>query len=865
MRKEVKAPERFYIDLPLPNAKVKMPLKDCGQLCFSLLEIFIMSKPRNTIGDVLSSIRRHVRGEIFVQLLPYRTIRWRAEDVCRALAFFQRILARHKVQAGNRVLLWGANGPAWACAFLAPALKGVVIVPLDANTQTDFAREILAREKPRFAFVSLPQQKQLPQGLPSFALENLTPALLPPLTPTEATLSPEQLLEIVYTSGSIGKPKGVMLTHRNLLSNAHTALQTLWISPRARFLSLIPQSHMLEQNLGLIAPLLRGITIVYPAALRARAILEAMQEEKISGMVCVPAILQLLHDCIWRQASQAGQARMLRRMLNLAARIPRPLRPLLFSRIHRAFGGHFRTVLIGGAPLAPTLEKFWWLLGVEVFQGYGLTEAAPLVSANTRRHHRLGSVGMPLKGTEVRLAPDDEILVRGPNVMRGYAHDTAATREVLKGGWLHTGDIGSWDKDGFLYIRGRKKNVIITAAGMNVYPEDIEAALNADPAVRESVVGEVKIGGEPRIAAAVIPHHPPAAAADILRRVNARLSSHQQITRLVLWPDTDFPRTPTRKIIRKEVQQKLQQLIAGKLPTSPPTPPATTPREKLRALVAQAAGAAPARVKADTILTTLGIDSVKRMLLLALIEEEFDKILPEESIGPTTTFRQLYHALTSAAPALPPAPKLSRWFSFPLRALQFAFRLLTRWLLKPWLQIQSFPPQLPPPPYLLIANHASHLDSVAVWWALPWRHKLRLTIAAAKDYFFQYRFAGFLTRVLWGAFPLDREGNVRETMQNVGQLLDRGFIVLLYPEGTRTPTGKLQPFKRGIGLLAQAMRVPVVPVGIRGTYALLPRDRWRLRRGKVTVRFGSPRLFPAAAGVEEITRRLEKLVAHLCR
>jgi len=308
---------------------------------------------------------------------------------------------------------------------------------------------------------------------------------------------------------------------------------------------------------GFWYPLFNGARVVYPRSIQASTIFEALGEEKITGMLVVPQVVALFYRAIEREVQRSGREKAWRVLHRIAPRLPFGLRRYLFRSVHRRLGGAFRFFVSGGAGLAPDLAQRWENMGVAVVQGYGLTECSPVVAATSLTHRPVGAVGKPLACCEVRLAEDGEILVRGANVTTGYWQDSAATADAFDDGWYRTGDFGRLDQDGYVHLRGRKKNLIVLGNGMNVYPEDIEAVLARNPAVREAVVLGVPRGESDVEVQAVFVLHDEADPAAIVREANRELAAHQRIRSGTVWPEQDFPRTPTMKVKRAEIARYL--------------------------------------------------------------------------------------------------------------------------------------------------------------------------------------------------------------------------------------------------------------------------------------------------------------------
>lgn len=479
-------------------------------------------------------------------------------EVQQKVQHFAGYLQERALQKGERVLIWSASRIDWMVAFLAVLQAGGVVVPLDSNSREDFIRHVAHITAAKYLIA--PQQQFAALKSPPVPLIDLD-AL--PRGAFDATrlqaIGDDDLAELVFTSGTTGQPKGVMLTQRNIASNAAAMLKREEMTPNDRALSILPLSHMFELTSEL-ALLKSGARVVYARSLLPHTWLKLLGSQHITCMVLVPQALQLFLNEMERQVRLQKNERQWELLHCLAARLPFGMRPLLFRSVHRRFGGHFRFFISGGAYLPPKLARRWENMGIRVMQGYGTTECSPVVSGTSYHEHLLASVGKPLPGVEVRIADDGEILVRGPNVAAGYWKNPEATAAAFQNGWHSTGDLGSLDDKGNLYLRGRKKNLIVLANGMKVYPEDIENILLTMPSVKDAVV--VGLTGEDQgpVVHAILLMKDPENARAAVQRANKQLASHQQIRSYTLWPEQDFPRTYTLKAKRPEVLEQLQAI-----------------------------------------------------------------------------------------------------------------------------------------------------------------------------------------------------------------------------------------------------------------------------------------------------------------
>lgn len=476
------------------------------------------------------------------------------------------LLRQCGIAHGDRVVLWGDNCPEWVAAFFGVQLVGAVAVPLDAHSSKDFLSLIQNATQPKYMFIGREQEKELGASHPPYLLlEELRARLdgIEPINVDQLRVTPEDIAELVFTSGTTGSPKGVILTHHNIVSNVKMAALIFRVTTRNRVLSILPLSHMLEQMADLFLPLSGGASVTYVDTLRPDVIFAAMTSKRITNMGCVPRVLELFADGIKREARRQNRLKQLERAHALACRLPFSWRHLLFRKIHQRMGGSFEYFVVGGARLDVELGRWWEGLGIKVIQGYGMTEASPVVAAGTLRDRDHSSVGRPLPGVEVKIAEDDEIWVRGENVTPGYWENPTATEAAFSDGWYMTRDLGYFDRAGRLHIRGRKDNMIVLGNGMNVYPEDIELVLAADSRVTDAVVLGLPDGEDVEVHGVLLTSEADQAA-DIVRRANSQLAPHQRVQRYTVWPEATFPLTSTMKPKRADITARILEIQAQK-------------------------------------------------------------------------------------------------------------------------------------------------------------------------------------------------------------------------------------------------------------------------------------------------------------
>lgn len=780
-----------------------------------------------------------------IMKLGYRTITLTYHDVLVYAQGIAALLTHHGLKKDDAVLIYAPNSPYWCCVFWGTLLKGCRIVPLTTQSSKEIIARIAQQTGAKIIFTSITHPLKL-DTVTTYSIEDL-PELVTKYTydaSMEAAAEPDDIIEILYTSGTTGTPKGVMLSHKNLYSNIMAIKQVLPLKEgRESVLSILPLSHIFEQTIGFLLPFALKAPIVYahsPSAIRDLAC-----QYHITKLIAVPEFLKILMSKIELAVEQQGKQRSFNFALKVAQHVKSTFfRRLLFRSIHQSLGGKLTMIASGGAPLDPELENRWSLMGMTILEGYGLSETSPIITVNTPANHRSGSVGKPLPDIQVQCDPTDgEILVKGPNIFSGYFNDTEKTALAFTSdGWFKTGDIGIIDNDGYVFVKGRKKYMIKGAGAQNIYPEDIEEVLNQIPGVKDScVLGQEEPHGSIGIHAVLLlnPNAPEAQA--IVDQANAQLATYQHITAVTVWPEFDFPRSATRKVKKEDVKL----FLAAQ--THEPQEPTTNP-SRLVQLVAQLTGIDAAHIHAHSkLIADLKLDSLLRIELVARIEELFGVILEENAIRATTTIDDLEKLLTQTS-TRPKKSKLKQWPRYRLVCLvrtlmqsliSLVMRLFVTLDIKGTEHIKNI--RLP---IILMPNHTTYLDSIIVTMALPWRLRHKLSFAAAQDVLYE-EFGQFalLGETLYNSFPFPRKEheNIKQGLESMGTLLDQGFSVVVYPEGTMSKTGQLLPLKPGAGLIGTTMHATIIPIKIIGLQDVVPYGKFLPRkRGTVKIIFGAP-------------------------
>ena len=759
-------------------------------------------------------------------------------------------LAQSGVSAGDRVLLWGPNSSWWGVAYWGIIIRGAIAVPVDF--MSDLARAESIRTLTGAALVLQSRFKlERMAAMSSLFLEDLQ-YLLEDVDPIRgiATVAPEDTAQLIYTSGTTGNPKGVVLTHKNLVANMTQINAAVpIITPRFNFLSLLPLSHMFEQMGGFFAPLYRGAAIVYLRTLKPSAIMEALGEEDISVIMSVPRLMQLLKTTVEREIEEKHLSALFTRLAQVAAGLPAGLRRSIFFPVQHKFGRNFTVFVSGGAPLDPEVFNFWRSMGFTVLEGYGLTETSPVLCVNTMERQVAGSVGPPLPGVQVRVEAK-EVQVRGDNVFPGYYRNEQASRDAFTAdGWFRTGDLGEIGPDGWLTIKGREKELIVTGAGVNVYPDEVEAILNKITGVKEScVIGVEKSGGEEVHAVLLLDGNGPAPE-EIIAEANNSLDTLHRITGYTLWNEPEFPKTTTLKIKKFAVKEAIKK--------GAEEGDASVSRDTLVNLLARVTGTDAAQIREESLLVTdLGLTSIDRVELVSFLEQEYRLDIEDSRIGPETRVSDL-RTMIAKREKLTPHDHFRFWTNnrfFRGGRTVWDFLVHTP-LYRRFVTLEVRGTENLDnlgEPVFFVANHLSYFDHPSVMAALPPEMRRRTATAAWEEFFFgEYHGVKRLVRrlsyeyatVLFNLFPLPQSQGFSGSLKFMGRLADSGFNILIFPEGGHSKDGRMQPFQLGLGLMVKELGIPVVPIRIRGTDQVLPPDAGFPVRGPVTVTFGAPLRF----------------------
>jgi long-chain acyl-CoA synthetase len=811
----------------------------------------------------------------------YRFRSWTYGQISQEANRLARELEVRGIAKGDTVLLWGENSAEWIIAFLGCLLCGVVIVPIDHGSPLEFACRVSREVNAKLIFRTGSNKEC--GTVPSIPLESLRDAIAvhdPTPFPSPA-LSRQDTLEIIFTSGTTAEPRGVVITHGNVLANIEPLQSEIqkylryekFVHP-LRFLNLLPLSHVFGQMLGVFIPPLLAATVVFIDSLRPKEFMETIRSERVSVVVAVPRFIESLQREVERQAECDGLAKF-RQDFASAEQQHFLRRWWRFRRIHARLGWKFWAFISGGAALPQQAETFWNRLGYAVIQGYGMTETTSLISLNHPFRSARGSIGKVFPGMEVRVDENGEILVRGESVATAYRQNGQTLSVAGADGWLRTGDIAEKDEKGSLYFKGRRKNVIVTPAGMNIYPEDLEKALRAQQGVRDCIVIGLEKDGNAEPCAVLLLNDSARDAATVIEAANQSLAEYQKMRQWFLWPEPDFPRTPTQKPILPRIRDAVQNAKRG----ATDTPVA----DSLLGLIARITGRPAQPGSHDSKLETdLHLTSLERVELMSVLEERHQVDLNEVQFQDVTTLAQVEKLLAQGSSG----PVQHVYPTWPQNWLISALRLVIYYSLAWPATYLLAAPRIRgrenlrglQGPVLVVSNHVTYLDIAWILPALPSRFRNRLATAMGGERLartrrpskilslfqrFLERLRYFLASSLFNVFPLPQESGFLQSFMFAGNLADRRWNVLVFPEGKTTENGDMLPFRSGIGLLARQLNIPVVPIYLHGLYNLKLGKRIFARPGQVQATIGAPVRFAPGQDANEITRELERRVREL--
>ncbi|MDO9116454.1 MAG: AMP-binding protein [Nitrospira sp.] len=868
----------------------------------------------DTLSEAVFAVARRAPERIAMQIkqehayrqCTYQQLVEQVEELAAALMC-------HDLRRGDRVAIVAENRPEWVIAYLGIVAAGGTAVPLDIQLSSGDLARLLARSDARLAFVSATTWPLLKNtGLPVtvIAFDPLHDAGCSVLDEwvragraggaEKPTLSPEDVASLLYTSGTTGEPKGVRLTHRNLLSNATAVMASGSAGADDRFLAILPLHHAYPFMVSCLVPLLLGAGLTFAQTLKGPELAQCLRESRITVLVGVPQVFAMIRRAIFEAIGRRPRVVRAAVLLLLALsgwirrRVQVNLGRRLFATVRHQVGPSLRLLVSGGARLDPEVAEDFSRLGFTLLEGYGLTETAPVVTSNPLAKPKIGSVGIPIPGVEVRIVNPDaagvgEVTVKGPNVMQGYDANLQATADAIRDGWFHTGDLGCLDEEGYLSITGRAKELIVTAGGKNIVPGELEGHYQRSPAIRElCVVGVARAGeGGEGLHAVVVPNFDyiktlqvvdiRQLVKDELTRIGLTLPPYKRISGLTIIT-TPLPRTRLEKIQRYRVAAMVKaageaaglvQPLSAADQALMETKAADRIVHALQRFVEKERRIVPgAHLDLD-----LGFDSLRRVELLSALEQSFGR-LPDSLVHEVMTVRELIERVSPLMPneagagrgaqswndllkVEPPGELRDRLLTpaaWSHRLIASLVRTVLRLVFQVGFRLRMTGADHLPlnGPFLLAANHTSYLDPFVILAAAPATVFERLYSIGLQTYF-RGALMQWVARVA-RVIPVGLEASLVSALQAAALVLRQGQGLLVFPEGQRSVDGTLKPFRPGIGILACELGVPVIPIWIDGAFQAWPVGPWWPRPHPVSLVVGRP-VIVTPAMIEEWRRQ----------
>jgi long-chain acyl-CoA synthetase len=807
-------------------------------------------------------------------------------------------------QPGFKIGLLGENRMEWCALAIAIWSAGGVLVPLMHIATDQEIKNVIDAARLDGLFISPKLGKKDTYGLKNVFSMDMAPnrgqGPRPSLgdliaefkVPSKEKETPQRggddLAILIFTSGTTGNPKGVMLTHKNIITNLQDTFHVIPTTKDDRAISVLPLSHLFELVAGFCICHLKGICIAYPDSLKPEDVLGEMKAHRATILVAVPLFFEIIDRAIADRMSQlpSGTRKALAVLGNLTKIAPF-LGPIVFKKVHQIFGGHVRLFATGGAKINPEIILRFERLGIHFLQGYGLTETSPIITFTPLGSDKFASVGIPVKSIQLKII-DGEICVSGPSVFKGYFNNPEATADVIKEGWFHTGDLGEVDDGGFVYITGRKKDVIVTANGKNIYPEELEEALKTSPLFSEIAILGLDSGRGEEVHAVAVPS--PAAPQDPIiqrqvlwgeiERIGENFSDYKRVKGMTI-SHVDLPKTATKKVRKHILKNLIQQghFKSGGVATAVSQGPKTALdsknqkeswlSQKLQDISKKSEIWKEAHLRQD-----LGIDSLTFMEIISSVETQWGVRIADEDLPRVLTvddiLKKLGETNTQVEKKTAKEFNYRRNNSFYMKFLRlFVHGVLIRPVLRIFFRFRVFNKKgIQASQNLVITpNHASHLDLLTVLATIPLSRVNSTYAVAADDYFFNHPLKAFMVRLLFNAIPFERRARIDKGFKVCEDILRDGGSLIIFPEGTRSPTGQMSDFKPGVGRLLAAQGYAAIPIYIKGAHEAYPKGALLPRPRPLSVHVGLPvgfrSLTPDLKSYQIVASQLQEAVANL--
>ncbi|MEI6276936.1 MAG: AMP-binding protein [Prolixibacteraceae bacterium] len=774
----------------------------------------------------------------------------------------------------SKVAIYSENRVEWFFSFYAALQNNCIAVPVDFMASAEDVAYILDDCKPELLFISEGMKESYAKVESKsshrpeiMCFENYPPTLDQAPTEWLGSEDNETTAVIIYTSGTTGSPKGVMLSYTNLLANMHAVVDAKIFHPESQVLVLLPLHHIFPLVGSLMVTHFSGGTTVVSPSMQSSDLMKTLTDNSVTVFIGVPRLYELIYRGLMAKINKSMVARMFLKLVY--ATKSRKLGKTLFKKVHQGLGGHLKFMIAGGAALNKEVGTFFHAIGFDILEGFGMTEAAPMITFPRPGKAKIGSTGQALPGMTVELR-DGEIVAKGPNVMKGYYNRPEETAEVLKDGWLYTGDLGRFDDEGFLYITGRKKEIIVLPNGKNINPVEIEQKLEFySKSIKEAGVFIHK----EMLHAAIVPDY--AFLTDngitditqyfrdeVISPFNAELSSYKRIMQFTLLR-TDLPRTRLSKLQRFKLEELIEDSESKKNQSEDPT------SAEYLAVKSFIESQVDMDISPDDHLVfDIAMDSMGKMSLIDWIEQTFGIKIEEEqllkfpSIAKIAEYigsNKLFHKeessswsgnLKESSPVeLPKSSFLLKLIVSTVRgffSLFFKFKVVGT-------------ENIPEGPCFIAPNHQTKLDAFLVLSCLD-QKTLKDTYSYAKKDHVKSRLRQFAAKRT-NVIVMDLSKDLKESLHKMAEVVKLGKKILIFPEGTRTTTGDMGDFKKTYAILSTELNIPILPVAISGAYEAMSSGRKKIKTGsKIIVTFLPP-VEPTGKTPEELNAIIRNQIA----
>lgn len=838
---------------------------------------------RNTISDIFLESSEKFKEKI---AFNYFDVEWKKITYSELLEKVKSIasyIINSGIQKGERIAICSENRPEWCISYLGLCLAGCIGVPIDVQLGRNEIKTLLEDSETKIIFHSSKTSENVTIAVKKLREEHNLNVLAINYDSSAfkeilnihfrndfPEIDEEDIASIIYTSGTTGKPKGVMLSHKNFCSDARALVDVGILSTEDSVISVLPLHHTYPFMGNCILPVFLGIPVSFPPSLKGTDIMTTMKTFNVTVLVSVPQLLELIRNGILNKIKQLHSPlpKIMLNILNISGIIRRKynINPgkIIFSSVHKSFGKKFRFSACGGAKLDSQVMKDLEALGLTILEGYGLTETSPVVTFNPITKRKPGSVGIVLPSAEVKIVDpvtnkekaimeEGEIIIKGPMAMKGYYKNPEATAQAIKDGWFHSGDLGYFDHEGYLFITGRIKEVIVLSSGKNIYPEEVEKQYQKIPLVKEICVTGIEDRGMiESLHAVIVPDFEYAEKNNIknireelnkeINKLSTELPSYMTIKGFTLYNEP-LPRTPLGKLRRFMVKDLIKIPVTKESITEEHYIAQDETSLKIIECLKSLQKQRKPINNSDSLELDIGLDSLSKLELIAMLEKIFTIKLPDTFLIGVQTVEELilkikefgtgksislkklpeWKEILSAEPSFEDRKNIGFHHNIFEKTILFIGLQLVKAITKVFFRlsvkgIENIPMNFP---FIITPNHASYLDAFVIASAIPFSTFENLYSLGIQKYFANR--SGKIFARLANVIPIDQELYLTKALQMSAYILKNRKSLLVFPEGSRSVNGEVMEFKKGVGILAVEMNIPVVPAYIKGSFEVLPR------------------------------------------